>query len=90
MIVDGCKFANINESLVYVRVGNGFDAKRGSKERITGWRVLQDFMFEHGLITKLQARINMIYIRAFVNMPNGLRRIVYEKMLRKRSNGENA
>ena len=37
MIVAGCKLANLNEPLVYVRVGNGFDGKRGSKERIIGW-----------------------------------------------------
>lgn len=36
MMVAGCKLANINEPLVYVRVGNGFDSKRGSKERIKG------------------------------------------------------
>lgn len=83
MIVAGCKLANINESLVYVRVGNGFDAKRGSKERISGWKVLQDFMLEHGLITKKQAITNMIYIRVFVNMPIGLKKILYEKILRK-------
>lgn len=83
MIAAGCKLANINESLVYVRVGNGFDAKRGSKERITGWKVLQDFMLEHGLVTKMQARMNMIYIRIFVNTPSGLKNFLYEKVLRK-------
>lgn len=83
MIAAGCKLANINESLVYVRVGNGFDAKRGSKERIKGWKVLQDLMLEHGLITKMQARKNMIYIWIFVNIPSGFKKILYEKALRK-------
>ena len=40
MIAAKCRLANIHESLVYVRVGNGFDSKRGSKERITGWKTL--------------------------------------------------
>ena len=83
MIAAGCKLANIHESLVYVRVGNGFDSKRGSKERITGWKTLQDFMLEHGMINKKEAMMNMLYIRAFVNTPSGLKKVLYENLLRK-------
>lgn len=83
MIAVGCKLANINESLVYVRVGNGFDTKRGSRERISGWRVLQDFMLEHNMISKHDARINMLYINVFVKTPSWLKKIIYSKILRK-------
>lgn len=83
MIASGCKLANIHESLVYVRVGNGFDSKRGSKERVTGWKTLQDFMLEHGMINKKEAMMNMLYIRAFVNTPPGVKKVLYEKLLRK-------
>lgn len=83
MIASGCKLANIHESLVYVRVGNGFDSKRGSKERITGWKTLQDFMLEHGMINKKEAMMNMLYIRAFVNTPSGVKKVLYENLLRK-------
>lgn len=83
MIADGCKLANINESLVYVRVGNGFDSKRGSKERIAGWKVLQNFMVEHEMITKKEARLNMVYIWGFVKTPPWLKKLIYQKLLRK-------
>ena len=83
MIAAGCRLANINESLVYVRVGNGFDSKRGSKERITGWKVLQDFMVDHGMITKKEARLNMLYIWGFVKTPTWLKKLLYQKLLRK-------
>ncbi len=83
MIVADCKLANINEPLVYVRIGNGFDSKRGSKQRIKGWRVLQDFMVEHKIIGRFRARINMLYIWGFVNTPTGLKRFLYNKVLRK-------
>ena len=83
MIAAGCRLANIHESLVYVRVGNGFDSKRGSKERITGWKTLQDFMLAHGMINKKEAVMNMLYIRAFVNTPSGVKKVLYEKLLRK-------
>lgn len=83
MIVAGCKLENIPESLVYVRVGNGFDSKRGSKERILGWRVLQDYMLKHQLINKRDALINMFYIRGFVLTPTKVKRVIYAKLLRK-------
>lgn len=83
MIASGCKLANIHESLVYVRVGNGFDSKRGSQERIDGWRVLQDFMLKHNMITKKDAMINMIYIKAFVKTPAWIKKILYDEILRK-------
>ena len=83
MIVAGCKLANMHESLVYVRVGNGFDSKRGSKERIKGWKVLQEFMLEHGMITKKEACLNMICIRAFVYTSPDVKRFIYKAFLRK-------
>lgn len=83
MIAAGCRLANLHEALVYVRVGNGFDSKRGARERITGWRVLQDFMLEHRMITKREARRNMILIRVFVMTPAWLKRLLYQKLLRK-------
>lgn len=83
MIVAGCKFANINESLVFVRVGNGFDYKRGAKERISGWKVLQDYMVKNGMISICEARMNMLYIRAFVRTPVWMKRLIYKKLLRK-------
>lgn len=82
MIVAGCKLANINETMVYVRVGNGFDSKRGSKERIIGWSKLQDIMLEHGMINRWQALMNKIYIRAFVKTPAGLKKKLYSVFLR--------
>lgn len=83
MIAAGCQLANINETLVYVRVGNGFDSKRGSKERVTGWKVLQKFMVEHGIISKREAYMNMLYIWGFVKTPAWLKKILYEIFLRK-------
>lgn len=83
MICAGCKLANINESLVYVRVGNGFNSKRGSKERIRGWRNLQDIMVEHNMISRLEAMLNMLYINLFVRTPVRLKKILYSLLLRK-------
>ena len=83
MITSGAKLANLNESLVYVRVGNGFNGKRGSKERIEGWWKLQKIMIKAGMINRLQAWMNMFYIYVFVKTPNGLKELLYRYLLRK-------
>lgn len=82
MISKGYKFANINEELVYVRVGNGFDSKRSSKVRIKGWRELQKYMLENQMISKRDAILNMLYINAFVNIPPKMKKFVYDYFLR--------
>lgn len=83
MIVSGCQLKNINESLVYVRIGNGFNSKRGSKVRIKGWSFLQKFMLNNGMIGGSKALRNMLYIRVFTYCPDWLRKLVYDKVLRK-------
>ena len=38
MLAHGMKLANINQTLVKVRLGDGFDHRRGSKDRVKSWR----------------------------------------------------
>lgn len=83
MINAGCKLSNINETLVYVRIGNGFASRRSYKEQIKSWKVLQDYMLDKKIITKKEARNNMFYIKVFVNTPEWLKKILYSKVLRK-------
>ena len=83
MIVAGCTLGNINESLVYVRIGNEFHSKRGSKIRIKGWKLLQQYMLDNGRINRWEAFMNMVYIRVFTYCPSWLRKGVYNKILRK-------
>lgn len=82
MIVSGCKLANIHESLVYVRVGGGFHSKRGSKERVDGWKVLQRYMLDHGMIGKIQAIRNILYINVFVRISPKVKKMLYDRFLR--------
>ena len=83
MIVNGCILSNINEAIVYVRIGNGFHSKRGSKKRINGWKFLQKYMIDNGLISKAEAFANMVYIRIFTYFPTFLKKFIYDKILRK-------
>jgi glycosyltransferase involved in cell wall biosynthesis len=83
MIASGCVLANLNIPLVYVRIGNGFETKRGSKKRIQGWMVLQRYMLKNKMITILGAMLNMLYIWGFVNTPAKLKEFLYSRFLRK-------
>lgn len=83
MINAGKLFTNLNTTLVFVRVGNGFVARRGFKEQIASWQVLQNYMLEHQMITKKEAKKNMFYIKTFVRTPAWLKNLLYKFILRK-------
>lgn len=83
MMKCGLKLANINVTTVYVRVGNGFATRRGNKEYINNWQVLQDYMLNNGMITKKEAKHNMFYIKLFIKTPVWIKKILYSTILRK-------
>ena len=84
MIVGGAKLANLNQPLVYVRVGNGFEKKRGSRLRIEGWDYLQQYMVHNGLVSRFRALRNRAYIRGFVWTPTFVKKALYSTILRKK------
>lgn len=81
-MINGMCLENLQENLVYVRLGDGFEEKRSSKLRVVGWKKLQEVMLEHHLISEFQAIRNMMYIRIFVYMPTFLKKILYDSLLR--------
>ena len=83
MLANGMKLANINKTLVKVRIGNGFDNRRGSKARVKSWKILQKYMLHHGMIGPIRAMLNMIGITLFVYSPSGFKHLLYGKLLRK-------
>ena len=83
MIASGSKLANIDETLVLVRVGNGMFNRRGNREQINSWTILNEFMLAQGIVTPLDVFINQIYIRVFVYMPTWIKKLIYGKILRK-------
>ena len=83
MINSGFKLANIDKTLVYVRIGNGFTSRRSSKEQIRGWQTIQDYMVKNKMVTKKQAKKNMLYIRCFVKTPTWVKKLIYSLFLRK-------
>lgn len=83
MISAGKKIANINQVLVYARVGNGMVERRGNKEYIESWKKLNMYMLKNQMISKFEKIRNMVMIKVFVYMPNGLKKFAYKNVLRK-------
>lgn len=83
MLAHGKKFRNIQEPLVYARVGNGFDGRRASKEQITSRKAIMKVMLKHSMVTKPEAFFNVACMCAGVYCPASVRKFAYEKILRR-------
>jgi hypothetical protein len=83
LISTGKTLGNIDNILVYVRVGNGFIERRSNKREIQDWDMLQKYLLESQLIGKRKAMLNRIYIRAFIYMPAWIKKIAYKLFLRR-------
>lgn len=83
LIFNNARLANVNDILVYVRVGNGFIERRSDTREIADWDILQTYLLNTGLINSLDAFKNKCYIRAFIYMPGWLKKFLYQTILRK-------
>lgn len=83
-IINGKKLGNIDRILVHARVGNGRITRRSNKAHITSWKQLNQYMYENSFITYRERIRNMLNIRVFVYMPKFLKKILYDKVLRKK------
>lgn len=83
MMLAGCKFANLPETLVYVRVGKDMYARRGGIKYFKSEAKIQKFMWDNGIISLSRYAFN-VFARLCVQvlMPNWLRGFVFQKLLR--------
>lgn len=83
MLANGCIFENLNDVLVYARVGNGMYSRRASKVRLESFKKLHSYMLENHLMNKREMAINGFIYRAAYIVPPRVRQFVYENILRK-------
>ncbi len=83
MLANGFKIENFKEPLVHFRVGKDFCAKRNEKVKIKGWKKLQKLMLKHKMVNRFEALTNMMIIVGFTYCPVGIRKFVYDKLLRR-------
>lgn len=81
-LMNGVKLANISEVLVHARIGNGMVQRRGTKQYIKSWDILNKEMIVGEMIGYGTYLRNMLSITAFVFMPDSLKNFLYKKVLR--------
>lgn len=83
MMMSGCRFANIPEPLVNVRVGKDMYARRGGMKYFQSEAALQQFLYSHNLIAFPRYIFNLA-VRYIVQvlMPNNVRAFVFQKLFR--------
>lgn len=82
MLIKGKKINNINEELVYARIGNGFEKRRGNKSQMVGWKKLQKYMLDCNFINKRRYFANIFNMFCMINCPNFVRKVIYNIFLR--------
>lgn len=82
MIVNGCRFANIPESLLHFRTSSDMMKRRGGLKYAKDSFRFQNELHRLGLISKFDAIKNGILRGLVYIMPNKLRSLVYSKALR--------
>lgn len=83
MLKHGKIISNIQDELVYARIGNGFEKRRGNKKQIIGWKKLQKFMLEEKMINYFRYCINILNMYLLVYCPDFVRKFIYKTVLRK-------
>ncbi len=80
----GCKFANLPDILVNVRVGADMYARRGGWKYFKSEKRLQDYMLSHRIISLPQYLFNItIRFTIQVAIPNNVRGLIFQKLFRK-------
>lgn len=82
-MINGIKLGNVGEVLVHARIGNGMVQRRGTKQYIKSWHIMNKEMIQAGMIGYGTYLRNMAAITAFVFLPAGLKESLYKKVLRK-------
>lgn len=86
MYLSGCKFANLNDNLVNVRIFD-MSARRGGKKYYKSCKRLLKIMRENKIIGRFKyIKVKTVRFIGYVLLPNKLRSFLYTKMLRKKTN----
>ena len=84
MLLGGCKFANLPDTLVNVRVGKDMYARRGGWKYFKSEASLQHYMWKHGVISVGRYLYNVaIRFAVQVAIPNSVRGWVFRTFARK-------
>lgn len=83
MILNGAKFGNIDDYLVFVRTGSDMFTRRGGLSYYKKYKSGRKRIYETGYISWWDYKYTLIVQFVVCIIPNGLRRLVFEKLLRR-------
>lgn len=86
MIKNGCKFYNIQESLMKIRAGFDMAKRRGGLSYSKYIINFENKIYKIGIINKFEYIFNLFIRLSVANIPNSFRTILYKKQLRKLKN----
>lgn len=86
MVKNGCKFYNVQESLVNVRGGAKMAERRGGIKYVKNIVRFQKILWKNRVTSAPRMFINVTERATVALMPNSMREVVYVKMLRGGSN----
>lgn len=84
MFLNGCRAKNLDDVLVYVRVGNGMQARRQGWDYIKSQLAFQSYLRGSGFISTGEYARNCLERFAAALMPASARSFMYDKLLRSR------
>lgn len=84
MMQQGCKFFNLKDVLVNVRVGKDMYARRGGREYFKSEAKIQWYMLKNRIVNLPRFLYNVVGRFVIeIMMPNSIRAVVFQKLLRK-------
>ncbi len=84
MLMRGARFRNLEDVLVYARVGNGMQQRRGGLRYLREEIKLQRHFVKMGFLTKPQFLLNLVTRAPARIVPLPLRSVFYQRMLRQK------
>ncbi|MDI9217076.1 MULTISPECIES: glycosyltransferase [Clostridium] len=83
MIINGCKFYNIQEYLTYMRVNKDFYKRRGGFNQLKIVMTLKKEFLDHGFYSYKDYIISTFGNAIVCLMPNTIRKFIYKNLLRR-------
>jgi glycosyltransferase involved in cell wall biosynthesis len=82
MLMAGSRFHNLDETLVLARTGNGFLKRRGGLVKLRHELSMQAYFWKIGFISAPIYAFNLLARTPVIMVPTGLRKVMYEELLR--------
>lgn len=84
MITNKYFVMNLDDTLIYMRTDRGMYSRRGNMKNLRYFYKLRHYMKSQGALTIGNEIVGDLMMTANITIPNGLRRIIYRKVLHRK------